>query len=379
MRNVRLNIRTKLLGGFGIVLLLTTAVAFMGVRTSRQQNSEMHAIDTEHFPQYEAAANANLQMTKIGRNLRTAILQSDATKVETALKAVDENVASLEESIKTLNSFSSQMTSDEKDLVDTFEASWEKYAEGLKAVVPEIRKNTSASDAATTEILGPMADSFNAADAAVAKLDQINAKTIDETATLANDQATSAARMLITLSVIAILAGMGIGFWMSRDFSARAAAILSRLKSLQEHCLADLRAGMVGLSNGDLSSGVTPVTTLIPNPGADEIGLASAETNKIIEAMVATIAAYNSARGALSNTLRDVRNAATALDQQRTSLTQVAGEAATATDAVASGSNEVSRASTDVARASPRWRRAPASRPTPCRKSTAPSTSSPKR
>jgi len=343
-----MGIRAKLMGGFAVVLALTVVVAAVGFLTVRDIEADITALDHEHLPQYQAAAAMNVNMAKAGRNMRTAIIESDATKIETALKAANGNLDTVLTNLDEITS--GHLSAEESTVIREFESSFATYREAVIAIQSDIRKNTPESDAAAAAtLLGSAATAFNKADAAINAFEEIQSQTADEVATSAGRSAASAQLILIIVAALSTLVGLGIAFWLARDLSSRASAILTRLQSLQQHCLADLKTGMAALANGDLTSGVTPVTPKIPASNTDELGQAISATNSIIDAMVATIGAYNESRSSLSGIFRNVRGDANSVLDVADQLNESSGQMAEATNQIATAINEVTSSSMSLA------------------------------
>ena len=345
MNGIRMSIRTKLLGGFGIVLLLTAALGYYAISKMAAIEHDTSAV-LEDSAAMEHILKVEVDLVSSGRAEKNAILADDPAEIAKHAASAMKFMELAEESLAELEE------SDPPASIMTHALALGKIVAEIahnRGQVLELAKTNRDDDAIKAGTA--LRVTVDEAEALLDDLDKEAGKIATELEHDAIQTYESARTITIVLIGLALAIGAGIGFWLSRGISQGATAILSRLQSLQEHCLADLKAGMVALAGGDLTVNVTPVTQKIPTSTSDEIGEAVDQTNMIIDGMVATIAAYNESRVALSTTMGEVRNAATALDQQRLDLNTLAGDASQATDAVASGSDQVSRASTEVARA----------------------------
>ncbi|MDO8794448.1 MAG: methyl-accepting chemotaxis protein [Vicinamibacterales bacterium] len=310
---MRLNIQTKLLGGFGTVLLLTAVVAFMGFRTLGTAGAALRAIDKEHFPQFRDSSAVAMLIAEVGMNLRTAVLQSDPAEIESALKTADEGLAEIEEALKSLRSI--DKSREEADLLAKAESAYEKYRDKVKSLEAGIRQNTPESKAvATKEITGPMTVLFSATDDLFEEMSQGSATTIDEFTMAADASAQSSGKMLVAIAAVAVLAGMAIGFYISRTIS---------------NGVGQVKRAAEGIAAGDLVQSLDVKSN-------DEIG----DMADAFKRMIAF----------LSGVLTEVRQTAESLDDARGRLAGLAGEASEATESVAKGSEEVARAASEVAR-----------------------------
>ncbi|MBI5288772.1 MAG: CZB domain-containing protein, partial [Chloroflexi bacterium] len=112
--------------------------------------------------------------------------------------------------------------------------------------------------------------------------------------------------------------------------------------------IADLQAGMTAFAQGDLTVEASSTTTKIASHTRDEVGQAAASTNDIIDAMVATIGAYNDSRASLVGLLGSVKTNATSILGASDQLREASDQMASATGQIASAINEVTRSAVSL-------------------------------
>ena len=83
---MKLTVARKLYGGFGVVLVLLAAVAFVGYSSLNTARDDAETVDNEHFAQYQASASLRMNLAQAAQNARTAVLQSEAAKIEAAIR-----------------------------------------------------------------------------------------------------------------------------------------------------------------------------------------------------------------------------------------------------------------------------------------------------
>jgi methyl-accepting chemotaxis protein len=83
-----------------------------------------------------------------------------------------------------------------------------------------------------------------------------------------------------------------------------------RLDSLTNNCLAGLTEGLACMSRGDLTHGVTPVTTPITGRPGASLGTLAETFNVTLDRMQSAIGDYNAMRGELSQVIGGVRELA---------------------------------------------------------------------
>ena len=181
--------------------------------------------------------------------------------------------------------------------------------------------------------------------------------------------ATSAAakRTMVIVVVVALLAALALAVLVTRSVTRPVALLVERLRSLDERCLSSLRAGLAGLSRGDLTVEAAPGTEPIANPGTDEVGAASVTLNDLIAKTRESLAAYNASRAQLGEMVGRVSGSAQ-------SLSAASQEMATTSDEAGRAVGEIAAAVSDVAQAPSarcgRWsrsRRPPRRWPRPAR------------
>lgn len=155
--------------------------------------------------------------------------------------------------------------------------------------------------------------------------------------------ASTAMRNSITIAVFAAAAGMALAFFIARSIKRSIGNVVSRLESMEAHCISDLERGIRGLAEGDLTIVVEPVTPKIASYHKDEVGRAAGTINSTLDRLVATVATYNEARLNLSKIVTEVRDGAGSLLESSDALKDSSDQMASATGQIANAINEVTR------------------------------------
>ena len=341
------SLKVQLLGAFGLVLLL---VGGGTVYTLLQMQSTNDAFTNDSGHNAEAALDATRLRSAFQsqhQQLKDMLLRGanadNYAKYTAAFadagKKVDAQHDVLVKELTQLNDQQSQA------FLATFASEHKVYtaafAEAAKAVQGKEGFEQAAGDAV-------MKGKDTNAQTALASLTDRLDKSAQDAEAAAVSKASQTTTVAIVILAVSVLFGFAVAFFLARSIAGAAQAVVSRLKSIQEHCLADLRAGMVAFANGDLTVKVTPVTPKIPNPSNDEVGQAAATTNDIIDAMVATIGAYNDSRASLAELVGGVKaNAGSILDASD-QLREASDQMAAATGQIATAINEVTRSTVSL-------------------------------
>jgi methyl-accepting chemotaxis protein len=143
--------------------------------------------------------------------------------------------------------------------------------------------------------------------------------------------------VMIMIALFALLVGVGVSVAVSRSIKRGVSTILDRIRSLQDRCATNLKAGIEALAAGNLTIDVQAVTAPIENPSNDEIGQVAQAVNGIRDRFAATIDAYNETRAKLSTMVA--------------SMSGSAAQVSSASREMASTSDETGRATSEIAHA----------------------------
>jgi methyl-accepting chemotaxis protein len=113
-------------------------------------------------------------------------------------------------------------------------------------------------------------------------------------------------------------------------------ALQQRLDSLTNNCLAGLTEGLSSMSRGDLTHGVTPVTTPVEAGPGQPLGTLAATFNVTLDRMQAAIVDYNGMRDQLGGTVGEIR--------------ELAGTVAAAAEEMTATAQETGRSVEEIAR-----------------------------
>jgi len=346
-----LPLRAKLLGGFGAVILLFGIAAAFTVRALDSTVADASVLYNTHLHGLEVLDEAKQDFLLSNIYTMDALLADDPNEVaEIVAEAEAYQAAAIEE----LAEFRS--TQDDPAIV----ASVDEALAGTELLV-DIRKDVFAAVLAgrTTEAIemnengtGGRPSGDKQAEAVVegmnktTELSTVLAAAVYEDAKASADRATQIA---IFTSILAALVGFGIAFLIARTILNSVKAVVNRLESIEQNCVADLEIGIRALADGDLTVSVVAVTPKIESYPKDEVGQASATINKVLDKLVSTIDTYNAARVNLSQIVREVRQGSNTLVQSSDMLKESSDQMANATSQIANAINEVTRSAVSLA------------------------------
>ncbi len=340
MGMMRLTIRTKLLGGFGIVLLLMGVVAVISIVRLNQAAQRTQDMYTQNVLGVQYALLTNQNMIASAREEKRAFLTSEGPDRD----------ALIEESRREMDAAVEAMTAYEDTYASEADREqWDAVVTPVKEVIAQrqavLDLLAEGRDAEAAKAAAAMSSAIGPMNAALTETGQFNATLADEAVAAAADSASSARTILLLTALTALAAGSGIGFWLARAIS---------------NGVTKMRLAAEGIATGDLEQDVSITSR-------DELGdmsrafetmkaylsrMATAAT-RIAEGDLTTKVTAQSERDVLGNAfvqmitgLNDVlsraRATATSLSHAKAELESVAEQAAQAT-------NEIARSSTQVA------------------------------
>jgi methyl-accepting chemotaxis protein len=333
-----LSVRAKLFGGFGVVLLLS---AIMGVTLL----SEMSKVDsggvylgTNSLPSIEAINQIARDAIDFRRAQLKYVLDPNTTAGAKAKADSTADVARIQGQLQRYRSMLDnaqdrqlwKAAGNDWSLLRSQTADLTKLATGndtpaaahlIDASLPTFKRLTAELDAWT-----------NANDRwAHAKLES-------------NGAAYRSARTIgIALLGLALVAGLGIAFAVSRSIKGGVDVVLDRLRLLQDKCMSFLRDGLEAFADGDLTQRYEPVTPLIDNPSKDEIGQVADAVNGMRERIVASLGAYNKTADRLSETIGLVARTASTVSSSSHEMAATSEEAGKATSEIAHAVGDVAQ------------------------------------
>ncbi|MEO8539871.1 MAG: methyl-accepting chemotaxis protein, partial [bacterium] len=333
----------KLLGGFAVVLVLTAIIAIAGImqlRSAAKRTDELYHYDLlgMHF-----ATTAQLSMVKSARDEKKTFLATDEAKRTELIKEARADLAEAADAAKSA-------TPTFVEAAD--QATWVgvmKQLEDVSAARSHVLDLLAANDdTAATAAATAMTADIDKMNAALEKVTTDNLVSSNAAQEAAASSESSAMMLLSGMSVVAILVGLGIGYYIARQMKTSIGVVVNRLSSLQRVCVTNLENGIKSLSAGDLTIDVQPATPLIPNPGKDEVGKAAETVNLVLNQMVSTIASYNEARKGLAGLIGEVQTGASNITNAADSLRENSDQMAAATGQIAVAINEVTRSAVNL-------------------------------
>jgi methyl-accepting chemotaxis protein len=334
-----LSIRTRLLAGFGLVVVLLVILAATAVSGARSMNDVSDrrtalakVMDFTEAIRYFNADISGWQYAVAyeAESTGTITADGDNRKGELADKAKLDKV---------LADFPmNDATPAERKLVESMRDDWALFWKHDTKLFELYSAGGEANHAAAAEILyGPLLKVYyrllDETDKLTKSVDQRTAALTAKSASTAD----SSIKLIVIVAIAAALAAIGAALLVTRTVVRPVGTLIDRLRSLDERDMESLRGGLSAIADGDLTVEAVAVTEAIDDPRNDEIGRAARTTNSLIEKTAGSLDDYNQTRAALNAMVGEV------------SLT--AGTLSSASQQMASTSEEAGRAVGEIANA----------------------------
>ena len=155
------------------------------------------------------------------------------------------------------------------------------------------------------------------------------------------------------IGLASLLLAVALAFLITRTITRPLAALVQRLRSLNDHCLEALNGGLLAVANGDLTKGAEPMTTPVDVIGNDEVADLGRTFNEMLGKAQGGLESYNAMRGQLAAMVGELSGSAGTVSSASQQLTATSEETSRAVTEIATAIGEVAQgAETQVRRVS---------------------------
>jgi methyl-accepting chemotaxis protein len=331
---MRLTLQTKLLGGFGVVLILSAFVGLFAITKMNSLNTTVDSLGTSDVP---AVAYMG-QMTTMANKFRKdqfhyiAAVASDRPSVVDDLKGDNEDYAALKQQYAAVAPGDPNLAK--------FDAALTDYLAKSQAVQTLTDKGDKAGAGAVLGT-GPANDAWDAVKTAMADWQKARLGSAQANVDDAASQFHTARTLVIVALIASLLIGLGIALVLSRSIRAQVKVVLDRMRSLAEHDTPSLKASLDAAADGNLTVPVELVTEPIEKPGSDEIGDIQRSVNLVRGNVHASVDAYATAQASIGGLLGQVSVASQEVAAQSEQMANTSEESGRAVGEIASAITEV--------------------------------------
>jgi methyl-accepting chemotaxis protein len=318
---LRLNVQGKLYALAGVLLAFLLAVGVLAIRNLGAVHELGGSMFGDRVVPLVALGNARGQVGEI--DAQTLLAITDPARRErytktaaTAAERVDAEIAELE---------ATHLTASEKADLGEFQTHWDAYRTAFEAVLAA--PGPAAARRAYFETASAAYAAVDGDLAALSRVQETESRRLDDEIT---SDYTSARTLTLIAIVLALLAGGAIAYFIARGIKRGVHQLIDRFRSLDEHDLTSLSAGLGAIAEGDLTVTVTKTTNRIDSYGTDEIGVLSETFNAMLAKIHGGLDSYNGMQAQLNSVIADVARGAgsvSAASQQMAATSEESGRA----------------------------------------------------
>ncbi|MEO8154803.1 MAG: methyl-accepting chemotaxis protein [Rhizobacter sp.] len=225
-----LSIRTKLMGGFALVLLIAVGQSLLSINKLGAVNARSAELATNWLPSVSTLGSMDAELSTYHSGRLNLLLADTDQAVEAAEKEVRLVEASIE---KSRTKYADLVSSpEEKALYDQFSKSWKDY----EAMEDDILRLVKAKDMAAVKSLlaGAGSKAYMSASDALDKLVALNSAGANKAAAEADEIYKQSRMVLLGTLGAMLLLGMGLGWVVSRDLSDATARAVSHADKMAD-------------------------------------------------------------------------------------------------------------------------------------------------
>jgi len=340
---MKLNLRTKLIGGFGVVLLLLVAVASVALIRLNEAISRTDDMYEQNVRGVQQVLLANRFFIAFARDLRTAVLTEDEAARK---KAIDQARNQLSSGTAAFAAYGEVLAADEErkafeEIKQRVEQTTSTRSKAIELVASGDVKGGWALEVGHMPIV---VEQNTMLDAAAQRQSDLAMGARDASASAGS----MAVKIVLGLTGVAIVLSIAIALYIANSISSGVNGVARRIKNIQERDFPSLEQALAAVANGDLTIAVAGSTERVGRYSGDEVGEAGRAIDGLIDGFASTVGSYTQMRTELADLIGSVKSGAgsilSASDQLRDASDQMAG----ATGQIASAISEVTRSAVSL-------------------------------
>ncbi len=335
---MKYGIRTKILGGFGLVLALFIVAGGFSIYALGNVTGEAQGLyEDQTVPAIEMAEAAVL-LESANTNLERALFAESSAEAGEYLEVAAEQRAEFSALLVTYRTHQEELGDQVAlDLFGEFEASYAPYA----ASIPGIEEAVFAGELDEARELHEEAGIDGAIEAHDAVVDH-HVELAAETNEHIHAEYVQERTIVMVLIGLALFASAGIALYLSRSIVNGVERVRNTMEHLSRNGLVNLQQAMQSVAEGNLRARAVVDTPDVNVNTSDEIGEMANGVNDMLLRARQTGEAYEAMRGQLGALIRGVRESSV---QFATAANDLAGVA----DQTGEASNQVAYSITNIA------------------------------
>ena len=338
---MKLNLRAKLLGGFSAVIVLLIVVAVTGITRLSQAAQRTADMYQQNVLGVQYAGLVNQNMIASGREEAKANLQGPGQSRNDLIKQSRDEMAAARKAIEDYKvTFAS---AEDEQQWSGVAAKVEKVMAGRESILKALGAGDDASASALrTALAGDVADMNKA----LVETAQFNSDLAQGSKDNAASRARSSRTLLIGLTVLAAVIGLGVGFWLARSISNAARQASASAQAISR---GNVNVAMNVKSNdemGELSRSFGEMTTYL----REMVWVSEAVANGDLGVSVSPRGPEDALGNALQTMVSNLRGLIGGVQENSTAIAAAAAQLQEASDQMAAATGQIATAINEVTR-----------------------------
>lgn len=333
---MKLTIRKKLLGGFLLVIALLMSISYFSITKMNEMGTKTEEIDTNWVPSLSLVGDLNGAISDIQRLLLKFILETDQQEMNTIEIRIEETLTEIDQ---ILNEYQPYISSaQEQKAYDVLKSNYKDYVNSFPAIMQKAKINAFEE---ANRLQLESHSKWQEANQSIQTLIEINQNGANSATEESVQIFNTGVSFVTTLSVIALIVGIGIALIISRMISN---PLILMNKSAQQIAEGDLTIEEITVKNndeiGELASSFNKMTINL-RALINEVRTTSEQVAASSEELTASAEQTSNATEMVASTMQQV---ATGVDQQVKSVDETSktiGELSIGIQQVATNAEEV--------------------------------------
>jgi methyl-accepting chemotaxis protein len=335
---MKMNIRNKLLLSFGVILVLTGIVGYVGYSSTSNLSTMLDTLYVNQTQSIAAIKQANVDIYTIRATIRQAVLDLDTSSVTADIQKIPAEDAKVRANLADFEKrIASQKVRDGYDkLVKTYDA----YMTVVNTKMIPLAQDP-AKDAEAVAAINEAAPIAAQMDQNISDLVAIKEQQAADFYTQSNNTVTQSLYLIIGTSTFAVLAGLGVAFFLSRSMSTAAKLMATTADQIAQVDLPGLAAVASALAGGDLTRSTAVEARALTFKSGDEMGDLANSFNAMITRLHEVGSAFDQMTVNLRNLVGQVTDNANGLSSASQQLAAAAEQAGQVTSQISTTIQQV--------------------------------------
>lgn len=341
-----LNTRSKLILGFGLVVLMTVAISILGYTALSSTHTAMERLQTQGMDYAATITDTETHLSEVRMNHFRAVLAETREDQNAALANIRKYSDESAEHLAELKGESH--TDQQRAQVTELEELWKQY----QVLDKEFFRLMEEGKVKEAGVYIPAKLAPIAVDQMVPKIVKLREEADAEASKLreaAGAVVHQAQQKMVVLMLLALVTS-GAVVWLTVSYLSRSVTTLvGQVEALAQSEVPQLNAAMEGMAQYDLTRSVSWSTQEHPNMYRDDLGTLGRSVNTLISTLQSTVAQYEQVKSNLTSIVAELQKGSIQVSGTSSTLGAATEQTSQASGEIAEGSERLALAAQEAA------------------------------